>query len=126
MYQQLFDNYVCVGDSIEIERDGKHYRACIHFDDNYSIDDDDMHNPDQSVTGCNDEQQKQLMASRAAWLNDEWFYCGIVVEALCPECGGPTDKAASLWGLEANSSYPDPSQSAWLSETATDLTHEIA
>ena len=56
----------------------------------------------------------------AAWKNDEWFYCGVI---LTVEIEGITLNrfAASLWGIEAN--YPD-SENAYLTEVATELLPE--
>ena len=57
-FTEGFDSYVCDGDTITTEHDGIEYTAMIAQDMDASIDDDDCHNPDQSVTECNDEQQK--------------------------------------------------------------------
>ena len=59
------------------------------------------------------------MAERvmAAWKNDEWFYCGIILSVKIEDVE-LTDHAASLWGIEAN--YPD-SQNEYLSEVANEL-----
>ena len=56
----------------------------------------------------------------AAWKNDEWFYCGIILSV---EIDGLTlDRfGASLWGIEAN--YPD-SDNAYLTEVANELLPE--
>lgn len=119
-FSESFDSFVCVGDSISLEIGNVEYKAVIHFDECRNIDDDDCHKPDQSVTGCNDEQFAGLLKARKAWFNNEWFYCGIVVTAykagieLCSE---------SLWGIEAN--YPDGDNS-YLNEVANDLLSEVA
>jgi len=120
MFTESFNNYVCPGDTITTEADGFTVTARIEFDYDFRIDDDDCHNPDPSVTGCNEYHQEQLLKARDAWFNDEWFYCGIVlsvswngIEVL--------DYAASLWGIECN--YPGTDNS-YLSELATELLDE--
>ena len=119
-FTSKFNGYVCENDSIETEIDGVTYRARIERDTDYGIDDDDCHNPDQSVTGCNDEQFDKLCSTRRAWFNDEWFYCGVVISA--HKAGICLDMYASaLWGIEAN--YPD-SDNAYLSEVANELLEE--
>ncbi len=99
MTQPAFDAYVCEGDTIAFEKRGYALTARVEHDPDSHIDDDDMHNPDQAVTGCNDEQHKELLAARQAWLDDAWFYCGVVVEA---RLHGVLLGESSLWGIEAN------------------------
>lgn len=62
-----------------------------------------------------------------AWINDEWWYCGIAVEVR--KCGvaltGQYDNA--LWGIDAN--YPPPSYKGrptnwYLREVANELLGE--
>jgi hypothetical protein len=117
---EKFDSYVCENDSITIDREGFTISARIERDTDYGIDDDDCHNEDQSVTGCNDEQFKKLLSARAAWLNDEWFYCGVVLSV---KKGNVIldNHAASLWGIECN--YPD-SDNRHLTEVANELLQE--
>lgn len=52
------------------------------------------------------------------WCEDEWFYCGIVVEA---HAEGVELGSASLWGIECN--YPD-SDNEYLLDVANDLARE--
>ena len=56
----------------------------------------------------------------AAWKNDEWFYCGVILSASIDGLE-LTDHAASLWGIEAN--HPD-SDNAYLSKVANELLSE--
>ena len=56
----------------------------------------------------------------AAWLNDEWFYCGIILSVSIGETI-LTDHAASLWGIEAN--YPE-SNNSYLTDVANELLPE--
>lgn len=119
-FTKPFGAYVCEGDSIRCEANGFTVTARIVRDPDSRIDDDDSHNPDQSVTGCDDEQQKTLLANRKAWENDEWFYCGVVLSV---ERNGITldKRAASLWAIEAN--YPG-SDNAYLLDVANELLPE--
>jgi len=56
----------------------------------------------------------------AAWKNDEWYYCGVILSVALE--GITLDRfAASLWGIEAN--YPD-SDNAYLTEVANELLPE--
>ena len=116
-FTEKFDTFVCIGDTITIDTGEFEITARIEFDDQSHIDDDDSHNVDQSVTGCNDEQQKKLLAARTAWSANEWFYCGVVLSV--SRKGVTLDKyAASLWGIDCN--YPG-SDNAYLSEIADEL-----
>jgi hypothetical protein len=80
-FQDAFDSYACIGESISVGVNGITYTAVIESDHNSHLDDDDCHNTDQNVTGCNDEQQAKLIKARAAWCKDEWCYCSIVIHA---------------------------------------------
>lgn len=115
-----FDAYVCPGDTIETILDGITYTARIERDQCATLDDDDCHNIDQSVTGCNDEQQEKLLKARTAWFGMEWWYCGVVISA-SKDGIEINDHAASLWGIEAN--YPD-SDNAYLLDVANELLPE--
>ena len=115
-----FDSFVCDGDTIKTEVDGITYEARIVYDSDSGIDDDDCHNKNQSVTGCNDEQYMKLMCARESWFEDEWFYCGIIIKA--SKLGIIIDhNAASLWGIEAN--YPG-SDNSYLTDVANELLSE--
>jgi len=119
-FETKFDSYVCVGDSIEFTtKSGIEFKARIEFDGDYRIDDDDCHNTDQSVTGCNDEQFAKLLDARKQWFNDQWFYCGVVLSVSC--IGYSDDHVISLWGIEAN--YPN-SNSDYLTDVANELLEE--
>lgn len=120
LFTENFSAYACPGDSISAEHEGYTLRAYIQHDDAASIDDDDCHNTDQSVTGCDDEQQEKLLKARHDWNLGHWFYCGIVLEV---KFNGVTlDKhAASLWAIECN--YPG-SDNSYLREVANELAPE--
>jgi hypothetical protein len=117
MFTENFDTYVCDGDSITCVVDGYELTATIMHDSHHDIDDDDCHNTDQNVTGCNDEQQEKLLAARDAWFNNEWFYCGVVLSASYNGID-INEHAESLWGIEVN--YPG-TDNKYLTEVANEL-----
>ena len=116
VFPKGFDTYACVDESINIEINGILYTATIEFDHDTHINDDDTHDIDQSVTGCNDEQQATLLDARKAWYKDDWFYCGIVLSA--SKAGVDLDVFASTWGIACN--YPG-SDNSYLLEVANEL-----
>lgn len=116
MFTKFFDYYVCVGDAISVDIDGFVVTATLHSDHTH-IDDDDSHNLDQSVTGCDDVQQAKLLAARKAWLAGEWFYCAVIL-SVSKRGVVLSDYAASLWSIEAN--YPG-SDNSYLTEVANEL-----
>ena len=116
LFSTKFDTYACVNDSITASIDGIDYTATIHHDTEHHINDDDHHDENQDVTGCDDEQFAKLLKCRQAWFDDEWSYCGIIVTA--SKGGIELEISESLWGLEMN--YPD-SDNAYLTEEANNL-----
>ena len=119
-FKDGFDSYVCEGDTITTEWKGITYTARLVRDDTHGIDDDDCHNVDQSVTGCNDEQQVKLLSARADWFAGEWWYCGVVISASKDDVT-IDEHAASLWAIEAN--YPGD-DNKYLLEVANELLDE--
>lgn len=83
MFTDDFDNYACEGDTISCSIGDLVYTARITRDDSTTPSDFD----------CFDE--KEL----ARWKNDEWFFCGVVVEC---SFNGVVIGDASLWGVECN------------------------
>lgn len=120
MFTKPFDKYVCMGDTIETSVNGFDIVATLINDDRHSIDDDDCHSTDQSVTGCDDTQFAKLLANRKAYHQGEWGYCGIVL-SVSYRGVELSDHAASLWGIEYN--YPD-SDNAYLLGVANELLDE--
>jgi len=133
-FTQKFDDYVCIGDTITCTVDGYTVTARISHDDTPDA-------PDQRQDGFwpsfykddagfidvgngwrdrFDKAQKHAERVMAAWKNDEWFYCGIIL-SVAIDCLTLDRFAASLWGIEAN--YPD-SDNAYLSEVANELLPE--
>lgn len=131
-----FGKYVCGGDSIQTNLDhrGVYYKARVEYDN-------DMHRPpDQRQDGFwpsrdpnaagyvlpehFDTEKAKAERIMAAWENDEWFYCGIIVSAHIDLMGEQfclSKHAASLWGIECN--YPD-SDNDYLNEVAEELLGE--
>lgn len=111
--QQSFNQYVCVGDSIQWQWAGFHLQARIECDLD-SRPEDQGHDPEDPQYG------EENTAICEAWKNDEWFYCGIVVSA---SYNGVrvVDHAASLWGIECN--FPG-NDNSYLNEVAAELESE--
>jgi len=129
-FEQGFGEYVCEGDTIQGKLNGYDLTARIVCDSCASIDDDDVHNVDRFVTGCNEEQQRKLLEARKKYAAGEWFYCGIIISARF-YCGiiisasynnvPIEDHAASLWSIECN--YPE-SDNSYLLDVANELAHD--
>jgi hypothetical protein len=136
MFKTGFDNYICEGDSIVCQIDGFLITARIVRDDCPDKPDErdegfwPSANPDKpgyvgreniKRIGQLTERAKAVMA---AWLNDEWFYCGLVLSV---ERAGVTltDSAASLWGIECNypkdDLRPDYEPNSYLMDVANEL-----
>jgi hypothetical protein len=116
-FPSSFDPYVVEGEYLTTFIEGVEYQATIEYDRDANIDDDDVHNPDPEVTGCNEQQQRELIEARKAWFRNEWFYGGVVISA--HKAGVMlTNNAASLWGIECN--YPG-TKNEYLTEVANNL-----
>ena len=130
-FAEQFLPYVCLGDSISVDVGEYIITARIAHDDSPDKPDErqDGYWPslDPNAAGFIgagngwrkrfEEQQAKAEFVMAAWLNDEWFYCGIILSVTIGETE-ITDHAASLWGIEAN--FPD-SENAYLSQVANEL-----
>ena len=129
-----FDSFVCIGDAITCEVDGYSVTARIAHDETPDAPDErqdgfwpSLYPNDAGFIGAGngwrdrfDTAQAKAEAVMAAWKNDDWFYCGVILSAAID--GLTLDRfAASLWGIEAN--YPD-SDNAYLSEVANELLFE--
>jgi hypothetical protein len=115
-----FLKYVCPNDSIEVQVGKYTFSAVLDHDQDAHIDDDDVHNIDQTVTGCDDSGQAALLKARKAWSNDEWFYGSLSIEA---SYNGVRlgSHLACLGGIEVN--YPG-SDNAYLTQAANELLSE--
>ena len=133
-FTQKFDDYVCIGDTITCAVDGYTVTARIAHDETPDAPDQrqdgfwpSLYKDDAGFIGSGNgfrdrfaKAQAKAEAVMAAWKNDEWFYCGVILSAKIDELE-LTNHAASLWGIEAN--YPD-SDNAYLTEVANELLFE--
>ncbi|CAM3661784.1 hypothetical protein [Litorimonas haliclonae] len=133
-FTKKFDDFVCEGDSITCEVDGYTITAHIARDDTQDPPDErqdgfwpSLYPNEAGFIGAGngwrdrfDKAQAKAERVMAAWKNDEWHYCGVIlsvaIDGLVLD-----DHAASLWGIEAN--YPD-SDNAYLTEVANELLPE--
>ena len=104
MSEFKFGDYVCMGDSSTVERDGYTITARIEFDHYTTPDDDGFMGEEAAV----------------AWHNNEWFYCGVVLSVSCNDML-LVNRAASLWGVEVN--FPG-SDNSYIAEVAEELLPE--
>jgi hypothetical protein len=133
-FADKFQNYVCLGDSICVDIGDYTVTARIAHDDTIDKPDErdcgfwpslDPNAAGFIGTGNGwrnrfDEQQAKAESVMAAWKNDDWFYCGIILSVSIDETT-IIDHAASLWGIEAN--YPD-SDNSYLAQVANELLSE--
>ncbi|PCI53067.1 MAG: hypothetical protein COB36_13270 [Alphaproteobacteria bacterium] len=133
-FSEQFLPYVCLDDSINMDAGDYTVMARIAHDDTPDKPDERQDgfwpSLDPKAAGFIgagngwrkrfEQQQAKAESVMAAWLNDEWFYCGIILSVSIDETI-ITDHAASLWGIEAN--YPD-SDNAYLSQVANELLSE--
>ena len=133
-FTQKFDDYVCIGDTITCEVEDYTVTARLCYDDCAEAPDKNQDGFWPSLypnnagfigagNGWRDrfaKAQARAEAVMAAWKNDEWYYCGVILAVTIGDVE-LTDHAASLWGIEAN--YPD-SDNAYLSEVANELLNE--
>lgn len=133
-FTQKFDDYVCIGDTITCTVEGYTVTARISHDEMPDGPDErqdgfwpSLYKDDAGFIGAGngwrdrfDKAQAKAERVMAAWKNDEWYYCGIILSVAID--GLTLDKfAASLWGIEAN--YPD-SDNAYLSNVGNELLSE--
>lgn len=102
-----FNRYVCPGDSVQWSIEGFDITAKIEFDDSTTPADFECYS------------KKQI----AAWKNDEWFFCGIVI-AVSRNGVELSDHAASLWGIDCNFPSRRKNPNSYLSEVCEELQSE--
>lgn len=98
-----FDNFACVGDTIEWSAEGFDFVARIAQDFDTKPEDSDCYTPE-------DVQR---------WRDDQWFYCGVVL-AVSVAGLELSHHAASLWGIDCNFG----ANNDYLSEVAKELESE--
>jgi hypothetical protein len=130
MFTQQFGNYVCVGDSITCSVDGFEVKATIYRDDCGDKPDerDDGFWPSRDKTAAGyvlpeNYESEMAKAQRVmkAWLNDDWFYCGVAVTVSRNDVELTQRYNHALWGIECNS--PD-SDNDYLRDVANELLSE--
>lgn len=120
MSTDKFDSYVCVGDEIECETGPFRVTARVVFDDHSSP--HDLDGPGCCFDTSDPDHGEENESIIAAWHNDEWFYCGIVLTVELADTGTIlTDHGASLWGIECN--FPGGDNS-YLMDVANELLQE--
>lgn len=138
MFTENFDRYVIDGEKIHCEIDGIRFTATVYRDDHSDTPDehDDGFWPslDPDSAGYIGAKSKATLrrhmarakAVKAAWCNDEWWYCGIAVTAHTDGAQLVGDFEVALWGIECN--YPTFRHSdrpnAYLREVANHLLPE--
>lgn len=100
-----FNAFACVGDSITWKKDGFDIRATLRAD---------------TDTHVNDQECYSVKHVKA-WLNDEWFFVGVVLSVSFNGVA-LSDHAASLWGVDCN--FPKKGANRYLSEVAQELENE--
>ena len=106
IFRPAFDNYVIPGDFIIINEGNFTYTI--------SLEPDYETNPYDYDYECYEKKDIDR------WLNDEWFYGGLVVSAEY-KCTPLASNLASLWGIECNFSENDNS---YLTDVAYELLEE--
>jgi len=140
-FTEKFQTYICLGDSISVDVGDYTVTARISHDDTIECEACPSCKPNERDCGFwpsldrdaagyigdgngwrkrFEQQQAKAESVMAAWKNDDWFYCGIILSINIDETE-LTDHAASLWGIEAN--YPD-SDNAYLTQVANELLSE--
>jgi len=101
-----FNRFACAGDSVEVYIGPLTVRATLQYDEDATLDDDDVHrtDPDHDVwEGSPPGVYEQAMEAREEYERGGWFYGGVVLSVMIEDT--VLDKhAASLWGMEVN--YP--------------------
>jgi len=120
MFTEKFDSYVCIGDCIETVVGPYRVTARVVSDDRSSPDEHDA--PGCCFDTSDPDHGEENESIIEAWRNDEWFYCGIVLDIELAD-GTLWDpvQAASLWGIECN--FPG-GNNAYLQEVANELLQE--
>ncbi len=120
MFTTQFDSYVCINDSIDCVVGPLRITARVVHDDTSSPRDYDA--PGCCFDTSDSEYGEENQATIAAWDNDEWFYCGVVLSVVLDDSDHElTDHGAALWGIECNMG---DSGNAYLMDVANELLQE--
>lgn len=119
-YDDSFNSYVCTGDTIEATRGEYRLVAKVVMDEITHIDDDDVHNVDETTS---DEQREEIERIRTAWVRGYWYYIGIEITSYYKNI--ELGDVNALWGLECN--YPQEdgtTDDSYLTAVAEELLEE--
>lgn len=119
----LLGSRVFPGEQFDWDDGVFNFWATIYRDDTFTIDSDDSHNTEQSVTGCTEHQQHKLLEARAAWERDEWFYCTLSLDVFVDGFCMTDDWRFQLRGVACN--YPDMNN-IYITEAAGELVDQFA
>lgn len=122
IFETDFKPYALAGDAIEGSAEGFDLVARIVYDEDYRLDYDDCHNL-EALKGESKEVRDWVTKCQKAWLNEEWFYCGIVIWVYRNGVE-ISEHAASLWGIECN--YPQKDESKNANIHLREVANEIA
>ena len=116
-----FDTFACVEDSVSIEVGPLTVTASLYRDEDYRIDDDDVHS-ERRAAYDSDETYARAMEAREAWMRDEWFY-GMIVLSVSIRDHTVLGSGPALSGIEVN--YPHGYRpNDYLSGFADDMVHD--
>jgi hypothetical protein len=133
-----FRNYVCEGDSIETTCGGFRFVATVYRDDSNDKPDErqdgfwpSLNPQDAGYIGAKSLRTLARHTARAqsvmdAWKRDEWFYCGVAVQAFVGDVEVTGEFDRTIWGIECN--YPQHDKrrepNAYLTQVAGELISE--
>lgn len=147
-FTEAFGEYVCEGDSIDVEINGILYRATVRRDDSSDAPDErqdgfwpSLNPADAGYIGAKSRRTLGRAMAHAeeimrAWRADEWFFCGVTISAhlSVDEYDHDTGRfevdlaehCASLWGIECNYPRTDKRRpvNGYLNEVANELLPE--
>lgn len=131
-----FSDYACPGDRIvakvghltltaKIEHDsdtGRPDKELDGFWPSFDPENDGYIGPNKTRSDL-DAQTQHMQRVLDGWLNDDWFWCGIVIKVSCE--GVMLDDSTSLWSIDCNWPREDGStDNSYLLDVANDLAPE--
>lgn len=137
MFATNFDRFACPGDTITCTVGAFELTATLYRDDTTDRPDErhdgfwpSLNADSAGYIGPKSHRTLARHTARAkaimnAWLNDEWFYCGVAVTVEKNGIALNRRYDNALWGIECN--YPTTNKAhpnAYLLYVANDLIHE--
>ena len=135
-FTRQFQKYACDGDSITCTVNGFECTATIHHDDCSDRPDERQDgfwpSLDPASAGYIGAKSKSTLArhhARAertmqAWLDNEWFYCGIAVTVSLRDVQLTKQFHHAVWGIECNLSNGRYRTNGYLRDVANELLDE--